>query len=218
MSENTSPILTAEEIRQAASESVQGADVQRKVRDLTLQALQSRRLDAGEVKAVIQAVTEGVSVGLEKRGGEIKQALSEAISGLDEALQKSAQATHLALQQLVSQSKDFTDHDLKAALDNLKKMEQDFLATLRQVAGAAGTKIKEEFNDLAEHAHRAGTDTGASVAATVAELGNRLSATIASGKAAGQEAAGTVSARLASLASGILAGMADALKEKGEKK
>lgn len=219
MTENTSPKLSTEEIKSAAVESVQQeTDIRAKVRDLTLRAIQSRRLDAAGVKEVVRAVTEGISIGAEKRGGEIRMALSEAISGLDEALQKSAQATRLALQQLTSQSKDFTDHDLKQALDNLKKMEEDFLSTVSQVADGAGAKVKQELKDLAEHARRAGTDTGASIAATVNELGNRLSATLAGGKAAGQEAAHAFTARIAALASGILAGMADALHEKSEKK
>ncbi|MEW5944425.1 MAG: DUF6781 family protein [Pseudomonadota bacterium] len=219
MAENNTSKLSAEEIKSAAVESVQQeTDIKAKVRDLTLRAIQSRKLDSAGIKEVVRAVTEGVSIGAEKRGGEVRAALSQAISGLDEALQKSAQATHLALQQLASQSKDFTEHDLKQALDNLKKMEEDFLSTVSQVADAAGTKVKQELNELVAHARRTGTDTGTSVAATVNELGNRLSATLAGGKAAGQEAAHAFSSRLAALASGILAGMADALREKSEKK
>lgn len=207
--------LTPQEITSAASDSVQqGGDIRTRVRDLTLRGLQNRQLEMAEVREVVKAVAEGVSLGAEQRAGEVKQALAEALAGLDDALAKSAQATHLALRELLSQGKDFTDQDLKRALEDLRITEQAFLDTLGQVADAAGDKIRQELKDAVEHVRRTGTDTGASVKATLNELGNRLSATLQAGKTSGQEAAYTVSSRLAALASGILAGMAEALREK----
>lgn len=209
--------LSTQEITTAASTSVQqDGDIRARVRDLTLRGLQHRRLEMAEVREVVQAVAEGVSLGLEHRAGEVRQALTEALSGLDDALAKTAQATHLALQELLSQGKDFTEQDLKRALEDLKITEQAFLDTLGQVADAAGSKIKQELKDAVEHVRRSGTDTGASVKTTLNELGNRLSSTLQAGKSTGQEAAQTVSSRLAALASGILAGMAEALREKSE--
>lgn len=209
--------LSTQEITAAASTSVQqDGDIRARVRDLTLRGLQHRRLEMAELREVVQAVAEGVSLGLEHRAGEVRQALTEALSGLDDALAKSAQATHLALQELLSQGKDFTEQDLKRALEDLKITEQAFLDTLGQVADAAGSKIKQELKDAVEHVRRSGTDTGASVKTTLNELGNRLSSTLQAGKSTGQEAAQTVSSRLAALASGILAGMAEALHEKSE--
>lgn len=209
--------LSTQEITAAASTSVQqDGDIRARVRDLTLRGLQHRRLEMAEVREVVQAVAEGVSLGLELRAGEVRQALTEALSGLDDALAKTAQATHLALQELLSQGKDFTEQDLKRALEDIKITEQAFLDTLGQVADAAGSKIKQELKDAVEHVRRSGTDTGASVKTTLNELGNRLSSTLQAGKSTGQEAALTVSSRLAALASGILAGMAEALREKSE--
>lgn len=209
--------LTTQEITSAASESVRkGDDIRIRVRDLTLRGLQHRHLEAAEVREVVRAVAEGISLGAEQRAGEIRQALADGFSGLDEALARTAQATHLAMQELLSQGKDFTEQDLKRALDDLKITEQAFLDTLSQVADAAGSRVRNEFRDAIEHARRSGTDTGASVRATLGELGNRLSSTMKESVSAGQDAARTVSSRLAALASGILAGMAEALREKSE--
>jgi ElaB/YqjD/DUF883 family membrane-anchored ribosome-binding protein len=210
--------LSTQEITSAVSDSVQQdvGDIRTRVRDLTLRALQTRRLEADEIREVVRAVAEGVSLGAEHRAGEVKQALASALSGLDDALAKAAQATHLALQELLSKSKDFTDQDLKHALDDLKITEQALLDTLGQVADAAGSKIRQELKDAVEHARHSGTDTGASVKATLSELGNRLSATLQVSKVSGEAAAHTLSGRLAALASGILAGMAEALREKSE--
>jgi hypothetical protein len=211
--------MTAQEIVTAASASMQDdGDIRTRVHDLTLRALRERRLDAAEVRAVVRSVAEGVSLGAEQRSGEVKEALTAAISGLDAAVLKAAQATHLALQEMISQGKDFSAQDLQPALDDLKITEQAFLDTLSQVAEATGGRIKQELTAAVDHARHSGTDTGAGVKASLGELSNRISATLQAGKSSGQEAAQTVTSRLAALASGILAGMADALHEKSQKK
>ncbi|PWB53128.1 MAG: hypothetical protein C3F18_07790 [Nitrosomonadales bacterium] len=211
--------MTTQEIVTAASASMQGeGDIRTRVHDLTLRALRERRLEASEVRAVVRSVAEGVSLGAERRTGEVREALTAAISGLDAALLKAAQATHLALQEMISQGKDFTAQDLQPALEDLKITEQAFLDTLNQVAEATGGRIKQEFKAAVDHARNSGTGTGATVKASLSELSGRISATLQAGKSSGQEAAQTVTSRLAALASGILAGMADALHEKSQKK
>lgn len=218
MTEKNSNMLSTEEIKQAASASVEeGVDIRAKVRDLTLRALKTRKLSTEEIRPVINAVTEGISVGAAKRAGEVKSALSEGLAGMDEALTKAAEATRLALEQLTSHAKDFSESELDWALVNLKRLEEEFLDTVSVVADSAAGKIKQELKDLVVHARRAGTDTGAKVTETVNTLGNKVSATLHEGKVVGKDAAREMSARLASLASGILAGMADALHEKAEK-
>jgi hypothetical protein len=217
MADNNSHI-PADTLKKAVSETVeQGQDIRARVRDLTLQALKTRHLNSTEIKGVIRTVAEGISLGAEKRAGEVRSALSEALGGLDDALRKSAEATSLALRQLTSQTKDFTDQELKQALEHLKTLEDDFLSTVGQVAEAAGARIKGELKDLVTHAQRVGTGTGSQVAATVNEFGHRVSISLKEGAAAGKDAAREVSVRLAALASGLLAGMADALREKTEK-
>lgn len=218
MTENSPNLLSSEEIKQAVSTSVEGGvDVRAQVRNLTLQALRARRLDYAEIKPVITAVSEGISLGAAKHVGEVKAALTEGLAGLDEALAKAAEATRLALEQLTSQAKDFSATDLNWALVNLKRLEEEFLDTVSVVADSAASKIKQEMKDLISHARRAGTDTGTKVAETMGTLNNKVSATLHEGKEVGKDAARELSARLASLTSGILAGMADALHEKAEK-
>ncbi|MDO8893151.1 MAG: hypothetical protein Q8N54_13435 [Sulfurimicrobium sp.] len=209
--------MSTQEIVTAASASMQDdGEIRTRVHDLTLKALRERRLDASEVRSVVRSVAEGVSLGAERRSGEVKDALAAAIAGLDAALLKTAQATHLALQEMISQGKDFSTQDLQPALDDLKITEQAFLDILSQVAETTGGRIKQEFKAAVEHARHSGTDTGASVKASLSDLSNRITSTLQAGKSSGQEAAQTVSSRLAALASGILAGMADALHEKSQ--
>lgn len=218
MSETGENTVSDESLKGAISESVQqDKDVRTRVRDTTLKALNSRTFDIKEIKRVVQSVTEGINLGLGKRSGEIKSALSEAMAGLDEALMKSAQATHLALRQITSQSKDFTDHELKDALDDLKLLEEAFLSTVSHVAEGASSKVKQEMTELITHARRAGTDTGSKVAEVVNEFGSRLKSSLDGSATTSKEAALEVSKRLATIASGILTGLADALHEKSKK-
>jgi len=206
---------------EAAAAAEQGKDLHALVRDITLRALSRRSLSVGEIMDVVRAVTEGVSLGLGRRTGEVKNAARDALSGLDEAVKKTAEATKLAAQQLVAQGKEFGEQDLKPAIDELKQVEAAFLATVAKVTEAAGGRIKEEFASQISHARRSGTDSGRVIADTVAEFNQRVSVAVKSGATQSASAALAMTQRLTLLASGILAGMSDALHEKasgGEKK
>ena len=207
-----------EDLKTMVADSVeQDAGLRVRVRDLTLHALKNRSMDLGEVRRVAQAVTEGVSLGLDRRKGEVKNALNEAMAGLDEATSKAAEASHLALRQLVSQGKEFGENELKQALEQLKKLEGELLDTLSKVADSASGKLQQEFNDFVSHARRAGTDTGAKVLVTVEEFSNKVHATADSGKVTAVNAARDVGARVAGVASGFFAALSDVLQEKSKK-
>lgn len=199
----------------AAVEQDEG--LRKQVRDLTLQALKEHSMDLGEVRRVAEAVTQGISLGLEHRKGELKNALSEAMAGLDEAVSKAAEASHLALRQLVSQGKEFGKSDLKQALEQLKNLEGAFLDTLSTVADSAGDKLRQEFKDFVLHARRAGTDTGGKISVMVEEFSNKVHATGGSGKLTTVAAARDVGGRVAEVASGFFSALSDALHEKSKK-
>lgn len=205
----------AEQLKnEAASAAEQAADLRVTVRDMTLRALKSRELNLGEVKNVLRSVSEGLSIGLEKRGGEIKGAAAEAMAGLDEAVQKSAEATKLAAEQLISQGKEFTEQDIKPVYEDLKRLEGELLDAISHASERAGSRVRQEFTDLLNHARRAGTDTGRVVADTLSQFNGRAGSAVKSGAAEGAVTAREFSKRLALVASGILAGMADVLHEK----
>ncbi len=204
-----------EGIKQAASAAVsEGQDIRERVRDLTLSAIKQRRMDASEVKNVVKALAEGITLGLDKRAHDSKQALTQAFSGLDAALMKSTEASYLALKQLTGRSQDFSQQDLKAALDNLKKVEQDFLDTVGEVASKSKGQVKAEFDELLTHARRTGTDTGRQVASTLAAFSQQMHGVAHDTKAAGSGVAHQLSSRFTQLAAGILEGIAQALRDK----
>lgn len=204
-----------EGIKQAASAAVsEGQDIRERVRDLTLSAIKQRRMDASEVKSIVKALAEGITLGLDKRAHDSRQALGQAFSGLDAALTKSAEASHLALKQLTDHGHDFSQHDLKTALDNLKKVEQDFLDTVSEVAGRSKGQVKTELDELLTHTRRTGTDTARQVSSTLAEFSQQMHGVAHEAKAAGSGAAHKLSSRFTQLAAGILEGIAQALREK----
>ncbi|HEY6093731.1 MAG TPA: DUF6781 family protein [Gallionellaceae bacterium] len=204
-----------EGIKQAASAAVSaGQDIRERVRDLTLSAIRQRRLEASEIRNVVKALTEGITLGLDKRAQDSRQALSQAFEGLDAALMKSAEATHLALQQLSTSSNDFSSQELKAALDNLKKVEQDFLDTVNEVAKKSSGHVRTELDELLSHTRRTGTDTGRQVATTLSAFSQQMKGVAHDAKATGAGAAHELSSRFTEVAAGILEGIAQALHGK----
>ena len=145
-------------------------------------------------------------------GAEARDVFANAVRGLDEALVKSASATHGALQQLASRGKDFTDNDLKEALVSLRKLEEDYMAAANRVTEAMGGNLRREMMELAVHAQNVGVETSARVATMMGEFASGMSATPGLATMRG------ASVRMALLASGVLAGVADALRDQIEAK
>jgi hypothetical protein len=167
---------------------------------------------------VIRAVTEGAATGAEKTTTDMRLAMSEALRGMDQALRTSAEAGHMALKTLAATGKTFSDSEFKTALANLRKLEDDLLNTVGQVADAASMQVQPELREALRSARKSGTETGKQVALTMGDFAQKFSAASADAAIAGIEAAGQFGARFAAVASGVLGGLADALRASAEKK
>jgi hypothetical protein len=195
--------MVEENLRQAAGEAMKsGEDVTRRFRDLTLSALSNRRFDREGIREVVRAITEGMAAAAPSSAGSMRKAMGHAFRGMDEALTKSVEAGEEALRKLVATGRSISDNEVKQALAGLKKIEEDFLSTVNQVAETANERARPELRDLARRAARAGTETGRHAASLMADV-----------TFSGIELAGHFSARFAQMASGVLAGMADALEK-----
>lgn len=205
--------LSTEKIKADAEASVrEGGNVRERVRDLTLRALRHRPLESGQIRQIVRAMTEGIARGAPKTA-DLRHVLSEGFRGLDQALTKSVEAGGLALQELSSKGKDLGETTLKQGFADLKRLEEDFLATVSEVADAAETKVKGSLSDVVTHARRAGTDTGAKVAETIGAVSTSMGALMADSAKFGVHVAREAGGRFAEVASGILSGMADALSD-----
>ncbi|MGH8554335.1 MAG: DUF6781 family protein [Gammaproteobacteria bacterium] len=192
--------------------------IRERVRGLTAELLERGRLDTEGVTEVMRAMTGGAVFEAEIPSAEARQALSEAIKELDQALLKSANAAHFALEQLAQKGGEFSDNDLKEALARLRKLQEDFVATANRLSEAASGGLQRELVELATHVQRVGADAGARVATVVNEFASRLGSSYRESTTSGLEAAREYSARMAFLVSGVLAGVADALREHPETK
>jgi hypothetical protein len=207
-----------ESLQQSARETVAaGEDIRTRIRDLTLQALKERRFNFAQFQDAMRSMTQGISLGAEQRGTQVRDTLSEAFAGMDEALTKAAHAGSLAMRELVQRSRQFSESDLKAGLQQLQRLERDFLDSVRQISQSTTGTVRAEWQDLLAHVQRTGTDTGAVVAATMREFSGRMAGTIAESTTATLEAALQFGERFAQAASGFLAGMSEALKSDEKK-
>jgi hypothetical protein len=186
--------------------------IRQRVKGLTSQALRQGRVDPEAVRDVVRAVIGQTSGKAAVSGAEAREPFADAVRGLDEALVKSASATHDALQRLASRGKDFTDNDLKEALVSLRKLEEDYIAAANRVATAMSGNLRHEMMELAVHAQNVGVEASARVATAMGEFASGM------GAPPGLATMRGASVRMALLASGVLAGVADALRDQPEAK
>jgi hypothetical protein len=179
--------------------------IRKRVRELTSQVLQHGRVDTEAVKDVVRAVAGGSSSAVGS-GAEANEPFADAVRALGDGLKKSAAAAHDALQQLASRGKDFTDNDLKDALISLKALEEAYVAAANRVSEAMTGNLRREMLGLATHAQGIGAEASARVAGLVGEFANRMGSA-----ASGLDTMRGAGVRMALLASGVLAGIADAL-------
>ncbi len=201
---------------QTALES-EPAAIADKVRAITLQVLSSGELDHETLKQVISTVVASAHQGVE--GTQYgAQALKEAMRGLDEALASAAEATQLAIQEAIGRSDEFSRHALKKTADDLAALEALFIETVADGAKNTAGLIQDTLRDLAEHARTSGTSVGRRVEPTLTQLNHALADTIHEQVETGAEVLRKESALLASLAAGMLKGIADRLQPLSENK
>ena len=195
-----------------SSATTEDQSIRERVKGLTSQVLQQGRVDPEAVRDIVRAVIGGTSANTAVSSAEARELFADAVRELDTALVKSAGAAHVALQQLAMRGKDFTDNDLKEALVSLRQLEQDYAAAASRIAEAMSGNLRREMMELAAHAQNVGVEASARVASMMGELAGGVSAT--PGIATIRDA----SVRMALLASGVLAGVADALRDQSDVK
>ena len=196
----------------ASPATAQDQEIRERVKELTGQVLQRGRLDPEAVRDIVRAMIGGSPGNVAVSGTEVRELFADTIRKLDEALVKSANATHDALQQLASRGKDFTDNDLKDALVSLGRLEQDYAAVASRIAEAMTSNLRHEMAELAVHAQNVGVEASAGVANVISRFAEGVGATPR------MKTMRDASVRMALIASGVLAGVADALRDRPEAK
>jgi len=204
---------TDEWLKKTAAESVKhGENLRSSVRDLTLKALQGRELTLARVDEVLRSVAQGINMGSEGLGGRTDKIFSDALKGMDEALLRAAQASHIALSRLTEDG-DFDQSQLKRALDELERFEDSLFGAVRDAASSASDKVRQQWGALIDKTRASGSGTGAEVAATLQDYGARARDAMRQSREATFKTAHQLSQNFATLASGVLIGLSEALHQ-----
>src|SRR5215472_3670257 len=187
----------------AAPAAVEDQLIRERVKELTSQVLQQGRVDPEAIRKVAGAVLGRTPGSTAVAGAKARESFAEAVRQLDDALVNSAGAAHGALQQLASRGQDFTDNDLKEALVSLRKLEEDYVAASNRIAEALSANLRRKMTEIAAHAQNLGVEASVRVANMMGDFAGSVGAGSATVRGA--------SAHIAMLASGVLAGIGDAL-------
>jgi hypothetical protein len=206
-------IDTDEMLTQMTAQAVaQGEGLRTTVRDLTLRALQSRELSLSQIKSVIGSVTEGVNLGAIQGKLDTSEVFEQALAGMDDALLKVVEASRIALHQITGEQ-EFRDSNLKKALDDLERLEDEFLATVKKTASGAGAPFKSQWSGALQDSMAAGTATGQQVISMMEQYGDQVRKAARAQRDAGFRAAHALAQNFATLASGVLIGLSEAMQQ-----
>jgi ABC-type transporter Mla subunit MlaD len=218
MSTKKTSTTTSEETSNAGADpAMSEEEIREKMRQMTLETLRTGRIDTRGVKEVGRALTSDFGPA-KQRAGDTGEAFSDAIRRLDEGLMNTAASAHTALAQLADKGDDHTDNDLKEALEHLRQLQNAYVETTTLLAEQASDSLQREFRELARHAQKVGADAGARVASLINEFAERVSSTSNEAARSGLDLTRQTGMRMAFLTSGVLAGIADALREQATPK
>ena len=196
--------------RAASPPAAEDKDIREQAKELTSQVLQRGRVDPDAVREIVRAMIGGPPGNTAASGADAREIFADAVRELDEALVKSASETHSALQQLASRGKDFTENDLKEALISLRRSEQDYAAGANLIRDAMSINLRRDMMGLAVSSQNIGVEAIARLAGMLGQVTGGIGAT------PGVATIRDGSARMASVFSGVLAGIADAIRDQSE--
>jgi uncharacterized protein YoxC len=187
------------------------AQIRSSVRDITLKALQVRELGLSQINNVVRKVTEGVNAGLGDKV-DVKKALADAFAGMDDALLKVVEANQVALTKLTEGGASFEESSVKKALDELEKLEDRFRDGITQGTQEAGARLTQQWASVLDKIPHGGTDTGARVVQTIAGHAQQVQDAMSQSREAGLKVAHTLTQNYATLVSGVLMGLSEAMQ------
>lgn len=194
------------------------AKLRQAVGDATLQALQGRELSLKNIRAVLATVTQAASSGLAKNalaGPDVDKMLDQAVAGMDDALLKAVDAHRVALQQLAAQGADLREKHLKKAIADLENFEDMMIDTVRKSAGSSGDQMAAAWAPVLDKMQAAGTVSGSQASAAAEQFTSQMKqmqTAMRDSRAAGLRAAQALAEGYTAMVSGVLIGMADAMR------
>lgn len=200
----------------SAATAQQGEALRKAVGEATLKALQGRELSLANIKQVLNTVATAASAGAANSplpAVDIEALLGKAFAGMDGAMQQAVQANQRALKQMVEQGASVQEAQVKKAIADVEKMEDALFAAARKAASGAGPALEGPWAQVLKTMRVKGTGTGAQAQAAVDDLMDSAQQTLRQGRAIGVRASKAMMDSYATLVSGVLIGMSDALQQ-----
>ena len=192
------------------------------VEQATLAALQGREMTVKNIRGALEAVTQAVTQGAAKNVAGVDPAalLDRAVQGMDDALLKAVQANRTALQQFVDRGADLREKHLKKAVADLEKFEDTLIESVEKSAGKASADMAAAWGQVLERLNAGGTLSGAKAATTAEQFQQQMKdiqSAMRDTRAAGLRAAQALAESYTAMVSGVLIGMADAMRQPAAK-
>ena len=208
-----------EVLRSLAQESVkQSENLRVAVREVTLNALRGRELTVDQIKRVVKTVTEGVNLGAATSRVDPDRVLTEAFNGIDEAVLKAVQANHIALQQLSAQGQSLRDSQLKKALSDLERLEDEFVGAVKEATRKGSKQLRDQWATVLQRKEADGTATQTQIEKTLEEFSDRMHEAVKQQRRMALKATESMAENFATLASGVLIGITEGLQQGKTKK
>jgi Family of unknown function (DUF6781) len=131
---------------------------------------------------------------------------------MDDALLKVVEANQVALAKLTEGGASFEESSVKKALDELEKFEDRFRDGIKQGAQEAGAQLKQQWASVLEKIPQGGTDTGERVMQTIAAHAQQAQDAMTQSREAGLKVAHTLAQNYATLVSGVVIGLSEAMQ------
>jgi hypothetical protein len=209
----TATLNSDEILKTMVAEAVkQQTQIRSVVCDITLKALQARELGLSQINSVVRNVTKGVNAGLGDKG-DVEKVLIDAVAGMDDALLKVVEANQVALTKLTEGGASFEESGVKNALDELEKLEDRFRDGITQGTQEAGARLTQQWASVLDKIPHGGTDTGARVVQTIAGHAQQAQDAMSQSREAGLKVAHTLAQNYATLVSGVLMGLSEAMQQ-----
>jgi hypothetical protein len=194
----------------------QSQQLRKAVTDATMAALQGRELTLKNVRAALKAVSDAAGTGAAKNpmaDVDVESLLDVAVAGMDDALLKAVDAHRVALQQLAAQGADLRAKHLKKAIEDLDRFEDTMIESIRKSAGGAGEQIAAAWGPVLDKLSVGGTMSGAQAASAAEQFTQQMQGAMRDSRNAGLRAAQALAESYGALVSGVLIGMADAMRQ-----
>jgi hypothetical protein len=205
----------------ANATTTQSEQLRTAVRDATLAALRGRELSLQNIGEALKSVSAAATAGAAKNVGtgiDVPSLLQDAVSGMDDAMLKAVEANRLALQQFVDQGANLQETQLKTALGQLEQFENTLFSTLKSATAGTASPLAAQWSEVLNKFQLGGSASGSQAAATAQQLTEQMQTALRDSRAAGLQAAQAMTQSYTSLVSGVLIGMAEALKQGGTKR